>query len=66
MVEKARTSALKMMKDAGFEISDTLQVLVDPKLSFMGYSTKRDGKDTIVVAGRALKFGMIEVCSCMR
>jgi hypothetical protein len=60
MVEKAGTAALKMMKDAGFEISDTLQVLVDPKLSFMGYSTKRDGKDTIVVAGRALKSGMIE------
>jgi hypothetical protein len=60
MVEKARTAALKMMKDAGFEVSDTLQVLVDPKLSFMGYSTRRDGKDTVVVAGRALQSGMIE------
>jgi hypothetical protein len=26
----------------------------------MGYSTRRDGKDTIVVAGRALNSGMIE------
>jgi len=60
MVERAKNAALRMMKDAGFEVSDTLQVLVDPKLSFMGYSTRRDGKDTIVVAGRALKSGMIE------
>ena len=60
MVEKARTAALKMMKDASFEVTDTLQVLVDRKLSFMGYSTRRDGKDTIVVAGRALKSGMIQ------
>jgi hypothetical protein len=60
MVETAKNAALKMMKDAGFEISDTLQVLVDRKLSFMGYSTTRYGKDTVVVAGRALKSGMIE------
>lgn len=60
MVEKAKNAALKMMKDAGFAISDTLQVLVDRELSFMGYSTRRDGKDTIVVAGRALNSGMIE------
>jgi hypothetical protein len=60
MVERAKNAALKMMKDAGFEVSDLLQVLVDRKLSFMGYSTRRDGKDTVVVAGRALKSGMIE------
>lgn len=60
MLEKARAAALKMMKEAGFEVADTIQVLVDRKLPFMGYSTRRDGKDTIVVAGRALKSGMIE------
>jgi len=49
-----------MMKDAGFEISDKLKVEIDPKLSFMGYSTKRDGTDIIVVAGKALESGMIE------
>ena len=64
MLEKARAAALKMMKEAGFEVADTIQVLVDRKLPFMGYSTRRDGKDTIVVAGRALKSGMIEGASC--
>jgi Family of unknown function (DUF5781) len=59
-VERAKNAALKMMTDAGFAISDRLQVLVDRELSFMGYSTRRDGKDTIVVAGRALNSGMIE------
>jgi hypothetical protein len=49
-----------MMKDAGFEVAKELQVMVDPKLPFMGYSTRKDGKDTIVVAGKALKPGMIE------
>jgi hypothetical protein len=66
MVERAKNAALKMMKDAGFEISDKLQVLVDRKLSFMGYSTRIDGKDTVVVAGRALKSGMIEGLLVMR
>jgi hypothetical protein len=60
MLEKARAAALKKMKEAGFEVADTIQVLVDRKLPFMGYSTRRDGKDTIVVAGRALNSGMIE------
>ena len=60
IVEKAKNAALKMMKDAGFEISDPLQVLVDRKLSFMGYSTRRDGKATVVVASRALNSEMIE------
>jgi len=49
-----------MMKDAGFPIPDKLKVEIDPKLSFMGYSTKRDGTDIIVVAGKALESGMIE------
>ena len=60
VVERAKNVALKMMKHAGFEILDELQVLVDRKLSFMGYSMRRDGKNTIVVASRALKSGMIE------
>lgn len=48
------------MKDAGFEISDSLKVFVDPKLSFMGYSTKRDGGDVIVISGRALASSVVE------
>ncbi len=60
LVRKAKNEALRMMKDAGFEIVKEIQVLVDPRLPFMGYSTRKDGKDTIVVAGQALQSGMIE------
>jgi len=59
-VEKATHNALKMMKDAGFEMSNRLKVVVDPKLPFMGYSTKRSGGDLIVISGMALKSGMVE------
>lgn len=60
IVDKATRNALKMMKDAGFEVSAKLEVVVDPKLPFMGYSTKRDGGDVIVISGMALKSGMVE------
>ena len=60
IVKEAANEALRMMKNAGFEIPDKLDVLVDPKLPFMGYSTKRGGTNIIVVAGDALKSGMIE------
>jgi hypothetical protein len=49
-----------MMKDAGFEISNKLEVVVDPKLPFMGYSTKKNGEGVIVISGMALKSGMVE------
>jgi hypothetical protein len=48
------------MKDAGFEISDKSTVSVDPKLPFMGYSTKKSGKEVIVISGEVLRLGMIE------
>jgi hypothetical protein len=60
MVRKAKNEALRMMKDAGFEIVREVHVQVDPKLPFMGYSTRVEGKDTVVVAGQALRSGMIE------
>jgi hypothetical protein len=59
-VEKATRDALKIMKDAGFEISDDVKVVVDPKLPFMGYSTKRGGGDVVVVSGEAAGSGVIE------
>jgi hypothetical protein len=59
-IEKATHNALQMMKDAGVEISNKLEVVVDPKLPFMGYSTKRSGGDVIVISGFALKSGMVE------
>ncbi len=60
LVKEVANEALRMMKDAGFEISDKLDVLVDPKLPFMGYSTKRGGSNIIVVSGEALRSGMVE------
>ena len=60
LVKEVANEALRMMKDAGFEIPDKLDVLVDPKLPFMGYSTKRGGSNIIVVAGEVLRSGMIE------
>lgn len=60
VLERATLDALKIMKDAGFGISDKLRVEVDPKLPFMGYSTKRGGGDLIVVSGAALRSGMVE------
>jgi len=60
IVKEAASEALRMMKNAGFEIPDKLDVLVDPKLPFMAYSTKRGGTNIIVVAGETLKSGMIE------
>jgi len=48
------------MKDSGFEISERLQVAVDPELPFMGYAMKRSGGHVIVVSGMAVKSGLVE------
>jgi hypothetical protein len=37
-VEKAQKAAMEMMKKAGFEVGNGIQVTVDQKLPFMGYS----------------------------
>ncbi len=48
------------MHDSGFEIKGKIEVSVDAKLPFMGYSTQRQEGHIIVVAGAALKSGPIE------
>jgi len=60
ILRNAARNALKMMRDSGFEISDKLEVVVDPELPFMGYSTQRSGGHVIVVSGMALKSGLVE------
>jgi len=60
IVEKATRDALEIMEHAGFEVPDKVKVEVDPKLQFMGYSTKKGGANIIVVARRALGSGMVE------
>ena len=60
IVKNAMRNALRMMRDSGFEISDKLEVVLDPELPFMGYATKRSGGHVIVVSGMALKSGLVE------
>jgi len=60
VIRNAARNALKMMRDSGFEISDKLEVVVDPDLPFMGYSTKRSSGHVIVVSGMALKSRLVE------
>jgi hypothetical protein len=60
IIWNAVRSALEAMRDSGFEISDKVEVVLDPKLPFMGYSTKRNGKNVIVISGMAIKSGPIE------
>ena len=38
VVNKYRSSAIQMMTNAGFKITDNVKVAVDPELPFMGYT----------------------------
>jgi hypothetical protein len=60
VVKNAARNALRMMRDAGFQITDKITVQVDPDLPFMGYSTQRASGHVIVVAGRAVESGPLE------
>ena len=57
---QAVRNALQFMRDSGYEIKGKIEVSVDSKLPFMGYSTQRKEGHIIVVAGAALKSGPIE------
>ncbi len=48
------------MRNAGFEIRDTVHVAVDPQLPFMGYTFPDGGDFRIVVSGMALESGLVE------
>jgi hypothetical protein len=60
-LKKAFENASRMMRDAGFQIDEEIDVVVDRKLPFMGYTTTRgQEKHTIVVSAMALDSGMVE------
>ncbi len=59
-VAEARKNALERMKNAGYAISDSMQVVVDPKLPIMGYTMPINGSYRTVVAGGALETGMLD------
>src|SRR2546425_5788138 len=60
-VKGAKENAMEMMKKAGYDVGDIIQVTVDPKLPFMGYTIPR-GNDhyRIVVSGGSVDSGMLE------
>ena len=59
-VRKAREKALGMMRDAGYNIGKDVDVVVDPKLPFMGYTVPQSGRFKIVVSGGAVESGLLE------
>jgi hypothetical protein len=61
MLEKAAQKAYRLMRYSGFRISSKLEIHVDPKLSFMGYSTQKKEGHVITVSGTALRSGFLEV-----
>src|SRR5438034_10802836 len=61
VVNKYRSSAIQMMTDAGFKITDNVKVAVDPELPFMGYTMPQSKSFTIVVSGCAVGSEMHEV-----
>ena len=52
--------ALRMMEEAGYGIGENASVVVDPTLSFMGYTFPGQGGFNIVVSGAAVDSGMLE------
>lgn len=49
-----------MMRDVGFEITEPVEVAVDPNLPFMGYTIPQGDGFRIVVSGTAVDSGMLE------
>ena len=60
VVNKYRSSAIQMMTNAGFKITDNVKVAVDPELPFMGYTMPQSKSFTIVVSGGAVGSEMLE------
>ncbi len=60
LVRKARERALGMMRDAGYNIGKDVNVVIDPKLLFMGYTVPQRGRFKIVVSGMAVESGLLE------
>jgi len=60
VIGNAAHNALRALRESGYEISERLQVAVDPELPFMGYAMQRSGGHVIVVSVMALKSGLIE------
>ena len=60
LVRETLSNAKGVMSKAGFDVGNTVQVAVDPKLPFMGYTIPTGRNFRIVVSGMAVKSGMLE------
>ena len=60
LVSKAREKALSMMRDAGYDIGKDVDVVIDPKLPFMGYTAPQRDGFRIVVSGGSVESGLLE------
>lgn len=58
-LEQLKNHALSLMKAGGFPVTKEIDIEVDEKLPFMGYTTERNGKSVIVVAKWAQNSGML-------
>ena len=59
-VRKAREKALGMMRDAGYDIGKDVDVAIDPKLPFMGFTVPQRGRFKIVVSGMSVESGLLD------
>jgi len=59
-VEEALRNVLGIMEQAGFKVNQEVKVVVDERLSFMGYASRRSQSHVIVISGFAVKSSMLE------
>jgi Family of unknown function (DUF5781) len=52
--------AMWRMSETGFEIRQPVNIVVDPKLPFMGYTMPQNGEFTIVISAGSIESGMLE------
>jgi hypothetical protein len=60
LVKQAHENAMSSMMRSGFEVGNILEVVVNPQLPFMGYTTPQGRGFRIVVSGMAVESGMLE------
>lgn len=56
-LQELKEKALTMMTNAGYPIETDIDVMLDEKLPYMGYTTEQYGKPVIVVSKSALESG---------
>ena len=59
-VNHAFSNAIETMRQSGFDIGNGVEVAIDPKLPFMGYTMPQGHKFRITVSGNAIDSGMLE------